>query len=99
MKDPIKQFKVIGYLEGMSFLLLLGLAMPLKYGLGMDMAVTIVGSAHGALFVLYIAAIFYMMVRVRWSLFTALLAFVASIVPFGPFIFDAKILKQQETTV
>ena len=99
MKNPFTQFKIIGYLEGISFLLLLGIAMPLKYGLGMDMAVTIVGAAHGGLFVLYVAAIFYMMVRVRWSLMTALLAFIASIVPFGPFIFDAKVLRHQEATV
>lgn len=98
MKNPFTQFKVIGYLEGISFLLLLGIAMPLKYIWGMDMAVTIVGGAHGGLFVLYVAAIFYMMLRVRWSLWTALLAFIASIVPFGPFIFDAKVLKQQEAT-
>ena len=50
----LKKLTVMGYLEGTSFLLLLGIAMPLKYMLGISEAVTYIGMAHGALFIAYI---------------------------------------------
>lgn len=89
---------MIGYLEGMSFLLLLGIAMPLKYMLDMPLMVTIVGAAHGALFVLYIGAVLYMKMNENWTYGKAFLACIASVVPFGPFIFDAKLLKEEPVT-
>ena len=49
----LKTFRIIAYLEGISFLLLLGVAMPLKYHWGMPLAVRIMGSLHGFLFVAY----------------------------------------------
>jgi len=50
---------ILGYLEGLSFLILLGFAMPMKYIYGDPTAVSIVGSAHGFLFVAYLAALFF----------------------------------------
>ncbi len=98
MNHLLKSFRVISYLEGISFLLLLGIAMPLKYLLDMPMYVTVTGMAHGVLFLAYIVAVIIMMIVFRWSLRKGLLAMIASVVPFGPFIFDAKLLKNQETT-
>lgn len=91
--QPLKLFRGIGYAEGVSFLLLLGIAMPLKYFMGMPMAVTIVGALHGGLFVLYLAVILYVTIVKRWSFLKAILAVVSSVIPFGPFIFDARLVK------
>ncbi|WP_100405807.1 DUF3817 domain-containing protein [Bacillus solitudinis] len=92
----LSQFRVIGYLEGMSFILLLGLAMPLKYMFDMPMWVTVVGAIHGFLFVLYVAYVAFSMFKLRWTLSKGFLALIASVVPFGPFFFDAKLLRQKQ---
>jgi integral membrane protein len=91
--NPIKTLKKVGYLEGWSFLILLGIAMPLKYLMDMPLAVTIVGSLHGLLFVLYIAVILYVWTVKKWPIFRVFLAMLSSVIPFGPFIFDRKFLK------
>ncbi|MCM3715401.1 DUF3817 domain-containing protein [Halalkalibacter oceani] len=91
----LKGFRIISYLEGISFLLLLGIAMPLKYWFDMPLAVTVTGMAHGILFVIYLLAVAYLMIAFRWSFMKGLLAVVASVVPFGPFIFDAKMIKAE----
>jgi integral membrane protein len=86
-------FRKIGMLEGASFLILLGIAMPLKYFAGMPMAVTIVGALHGLLFVLYLLAIIYATISLRWKFGRVLGAFLAAFLPFGPFVFDARLRK------
>lgn len=95
MSTSLKSFRIISYLEGLSFLLLLGIAMPLKYLFDMPMAVTVTGTLHGILFILYLVIVAYIMITLRWSIVKGLLAVVASVVPFGPFIFDAKLIKPQ----
>lgn len=97
LKQPLKMFRGVGFAEGISFLLLLGIAMPLKYMLDMPLAVTIVGAIHGGLFVLYIAVILYVTLVKKWSFLKAFLAVVSSVIPFGPFIFDAKLINQSES--
>ncbi|WNB91225.1 DUF3817 domain-containing protein [Bacillus sp. NEB1478] len=91
--NPIKTLKTVGYLEGLSFLILLGIAMPMKYFMDMPLAVTVVGSLHGLLFVLYILSILYVWNVKKWPLMRTFLAMVSSVIPFGPFIFDRKFLK------
>jgi integral membrane protein len=91
LRTPLKQVRFIGIIEGYSFLLLLFIAMPLKYFFDLPIAVSIVGALHGALFVLYIAAILYVVIAIRWSLWKAFIAGLASIVPFGPFIIDNRL--------
>ncbi|GGO03551.1 DUF3817 domain-containing protein [Saccharibacillus kuerlensis] len=93
-KTVLGRFKVIGYLEGLSFLLLLLVAMPLKYAAGMDMAVTIVGGAHGALFVLYILAAWHAFIALKWNLKKLLWALVASVLPAGTFVFESYLKKE-----
>ncbi|NEU30483.1 DUF3817 domain-containing protein [bacterium LRH843] len=94
MSTSLKSFRVISYLEGLSFLLLLGIAMPLKYLLDMPLAVTVVGYIHGILFVLYLVVLAYVTIKLRWSIVKGLLGVIASVLPFGPFIFDKKVLKE-----
>ena len=88
------RFKVIGVLEGISFLLLLLVAMPLKYAAGVDQAVTIVGGAHGALFVLYILAAFHAFYELKWGLKKLFWALVAAVLPVGTFVFEAHLNKE-----
>lgn len=89
LRDPLTRLRLIGMMEGASFLLLLGIAMPLKYLAGEPQMVRIVGSAHGLLWVLFVAAVVEVSVRMRWPLRRIAAALVASVVPFGPFVFDA----------
>ncbi|WP_088104512.1 DUF3817 domain-containing protein [Halalkalibacter urbisdiaboli] len=96
MTSLIRQFRMIGYLEGISFLLLLGIAMPLKYMFDMPMAVSVIGMLHGVLFVLYVAFVVLLMFKLRWSLSKGFLAVIASVLPFGPFVFDAKLLREKQ---
>jgi integral membrane protein len=87
---------VIALLEGISFLVLLGIAMPLKYGAGMPLAVTIVGWAHGALFVLYVVAVARAGLLRRWPAARWIVNLVASIVPAGPFFLEGRLRREQE---
>jgi integral membrane protein len=93
-----KWFERIGMLEAISFLLLLGVAMPLKYLAGMPKAVSVVGMAHGVLFIAYLYMVHECRQAFGWSLKTAALGAIASVLPFGPFVFDRWVKKTQNTT-
>lgn len=88
----IKLFKVVGVLEGLSLLFLLFLAVPLKYGLDLPIFVQVIGLIHGFLFVAYIALVIYFFIMKEWGFKKSLLASIASIIPFGTFYFEKKIL-------
>ncbi len=83
-----KWFLRIGVAEAISFLVLLGIAMPLKYLAGMPKAVSVVGMAHGVLFIAYLYFVHECRQAFGWSLKTAALGVISSVLPFGPFIFD-----------
>ncbi len=92
----IGRLRIIGILEGTSFLVLLLIAMPLKYWADLPIAVTIVGALHGLLFVLYLLAVLNVWIVERWSFLKVLLAGLASVLPFGPFIVDKKLLQNSK---
>lgn len=92
----IKAFRITAYLEGISFLVLLLIAMPLKYVWHMPLAVRIVGSAHGGLFVAYCILGAIAWKKLKWPTRIAALAFISAFLPAGPFIFDHKILAHSE---
>lgn len=89
-KNPIPALRRIALMEGVSFLVLLGIAMPMKYLAGMPMAVKIVGWAHGLLFVLFCAALWQTLNVTNWPLKRAALVFLAALLPFGPFVIDRR---------
>jgi integral membrane protein len=93
LQTAIGRLRVIGFLEGISYLILLGIAMPLKYFAGLPTAVTVIGMAHGVLFVLFVLAVLQVMFKHRKSILWGIGAFVASLVPFGTFVLDAQIRK------
>lgn len=95
LKTPLGRFLLAGMLEGISFLLLLGVAMPLKYLAGFPEAVEVAGMAHGILFVLYVILLVQCMVELKWSFGKAVLAFGASLIPLGPFFLDRILLRDK----
>ncbi|PTM58718.1 DUF3817 domain-containing protein [Desmospora activa] len=93
---PLSRFRVVSMLEGISFLLLLGIAMPLKYLADIPSPVTIVGWIHGVLFILYLAAGAHVSWSDRWSIKRMAGALIAALLPFGPFVFDARLKREQQ---
>lgn len=84
----VRQLRVVGLVEAVSFLLLLGIAMPLKYLAGLPQAVRLVGMAHGLLWILYLVAAANAARHMRWSLSRILLVLAASLLPAGPFFIE-----------
>ena len=87
----------VGYVEGVSFLLLLGVAMPLKYQFGIDQAVSIVGMAHGVLFLAYVLLLAVVTLATRLPIWALPAGMVGAVLPFGPFVFDRVLLAKAET--
>ena len=94
LSTALGRLRCVGFLEGVSFLVLLGVAMPLKYFADMPMAVRVVGMAHGVLFLAYIAALLQAHLEYDWPLRRSAIVFVAALLPFGPFVVDRKILRE-----
>jgi integral membrane protein len=93
-QTALGRVRIIGFLEGLSFLALLGIAMPLKYVAGEPGAVRVVGMAHGVLFLAYVAAVIQAALEYGWKWKMTALLLIASLLPFGPFVADAKLLKK-----
>lgn len=89
----INILRIIAVLEGLSFLILLGIAMPLKYMFDKPEMVRIVGMAHGILFVAYIILVIIVRELLKWNLKQTSLALIASVLPFGTFYADKKLFK------
>lgn len=92
MDNQVKTFKIVSTLEAISYLVLLGIAMPLKYIWDMPEMVKIVGMAHGILFVLYVLGALYMWKKLQWSVITLGIVLLCSMLPFGPFYVERKYL-------
>ena len=96
LKDPLARLRFVGKLEGVSYLLLLGVAMPLKYLAGQPLAVRIVGMAHGLLFILLGILTLQMMSERDWPMKKAAMVMVAALLPFGPFVIDRRLAAEAE---
>lgn len=89
----LSQFRYIALSEGWSYLLLLGVGMPLKYGMDWPGPNYVIGLAHGLLFVLYAVWGCWAGIQLRWRLSTFFWAGLAALLPFGTFVADWKIFK------
>ena len=89
----LSRLRLMGMIEGVSTLILFGIAMPLKYLGGMPMAVTIVGSIHGFLFVALVTLFIIGTKRIPISRRLAAAGIAAAVVPFGPFIVDRRLAR------
>lgn len=88
-------FRKIAFWEGISYLVLLFIAMPLKYFFDSPMAVRYVGSAHGALFVVYVLLLVGSWSLRKWSFGKAAIYFLASLVPFATFWVEKKVAEEE----
>jgi len=91
---PLKSLRLIGFLEGISYLLLLGIAMPLKYLADMPQFIYPIGMAHGVLFVLYVLLVLLNWYQLKWKFSKAFFAGIASLLPFGTFVADKKLFRE-----
>ncbi len=96
--SELKKFRLINKIEGYSFIILLFVAMPLKYSFGFPIATKIAGMTHGVLFMGFIYQLLEAMKDVPFSKKEALIYFVLSLVPFGSFYTD-KLCKAKEPKV
>ena len=87
-------FRIIAFLEGMSYILLLFIAVPLKYWGGDEQYVKLLGMPHGLLFVGYIILAFLMRKEERWNNTELFIVLICSVLPFGTFYVDRKYLKK-----
>ncbi|OTG97632.1 MULTISPECIES: DUF3817 domain-containing protein [Acinetobacter] len=92
----IQTLRVVGFLEGLSFLLLLFIAMPMKYMFDNPILVKYVGMGHGVLFILFLIVLFTVCEKQKWSITIFLMGLAASILPFGPFVFDRKLKRFEQ---
>lgn len=93
--DPLYRFRILALIEGVSYLLILFVTMPMKYWMGIGILNKIVGWGHGILFVIYIVLAIEILIRRRIDFWQFLRVIVASIIPFGTF-FNEKMLKRQQ---
>lgn len=97
-KYGIALLRIVGFLEGFSYIFLIFLAVPLKYLMGNDQYVKMLGMPHGILFMLYI--IICVLIQVysvkqgyKWKRKIFLIILIASVIPFGTFYVDQKYIK------
>ncbi|MDX6745661.1 DUF3817 domain-containing protein [Polaribacter sp. PL03] len=83
-------FRIISFLEGISYLLLLFIATPIKYFQGDASYVKMLGMPHGILFMLYVVLAIVIKKEMNWNNKTLAIVLVASIIPFGTFYVDKK---------
>jgi integral membrane protein len=91
MKNPIPLLRIVALVEGVSFLILLGVAMPLKYFAGLPLAVKLAGWTHGVLFMAFSLLLLQTMVVARWPMLRSAAVLVAALLPFGPFVMDRRL--------
>lgn len=87
-------FRIIALLEGISYLLLMGVCMPLKYMADLPEPTYFVGMAHGILFVAYCLLLLIVGYQYKWKFMTLVWSFIASLLPFGTFVADKKIFRK-----
>jgi integral membrane protein len=95
MKNRVRYLRLTGATEGISFLVLLLVAMPLKYYFGFPLAVKVVGWLHGILFIAYIAAVLLAIKAMQWNWFSVGVALAVSLIPIGTFVMDRSWRKRQ----
>lgn len=88
----VGRFKLVADLEGLSFLVLLLIAMPLKYMWGKPWLVQNIGMVHGLLFILYLLAILQNKAELGWDWKKSALAAFLSVIPFGTFYVTRKMI-------
>ena len=90
-RNPVPLLRMAGMVEAVSFLVLVLIAMPLKYWWQLPEAVKFFGWIHGILFVVFCMALLRVWIVARWGFGRVVLVFVAALLPFGPFLIDRRV--------
>lgn len=98
LTNKLNLFLKMGLAEGISFILLVGIAMPLKYGAGILQPVRVIGMLHGILFILYGILLLLAALSYKWPFRKSAAAFLLSIVPLGTFFLE-RLLKEEILTI
>ncbi len=93
----MKLFRAVSFIEGCSFLLLLFIAMPLKYYFGMPEAVSLAGMAHGILFMIYTMLSLSLAQKYDWSMGEWSVVLIAGMIPFGFLMIDGRLKRAGKT--
>lgn len=96
LDSSLGRFRLVAIAEGVSYLILLGIAMPLKYFASFPDAVKYTGWIHGLLFIAYMWLLLRVWIKYKWSFAKTFLAFIASLLPFGTFVLDNRLKKEQQ---
>ncbi len=87
-------FRIIALLEGISYILLLFIATPIKHFANDPTYVRLLGMPHGVLFIAYVVLAFILKPKLQWNNKTFAIILLASLIPFGTFYIDKKYLKR-----
>ena len=96
MPSTVKTFSAVAMMEGISYIVLLGIAMPLKYFADWPLAVKYVGWAHGILFMAYATLLAVCWLKYQWSFKRVVYYFVASLLPFVPFWVEREVRREYQ---
>lgn len=96
-KDAFSRFRIISLLEGISYLILVFIAMPIKYIGENPYPVKIAGMSHGVLFIIFCLFLFVAMREYKWNMKLSIKYFIYSLIPFGFIVIDKSLKKQQQT--
>ncbi|MBM9548777.1 DUF3817 domain-containing protein [Leptospira sp. 201903074] len=99
LQTKLGRFRILAFLEGLSFLTILFVTMPLKYLYQSPEPNKIVGLVHGLLFLLYLVELFQVKVELEWKAKKTILAALASVVPFGTFIAERYLYLKSDSNV
>ena len=89
----LKLFRIIAFFEGISYILLLFIAVPIKYVFDDPTYVKMIGMPHGVLFMIYIIFSFIVNIKLKWNMKELFIILIASLVPLGTFYVDRKYLR------
>jgi len=98
LSTSIGRLRVLAFLEGVSFLLILFVTMPLKYLMEIPEPNQVIGMAHGVLFIAYVVMVLLAAKIYKWPMATTFWSLAASIIPFGTFWADKKYFKPTEVS-
>jgi integral membrane protein len=93
VRGALARYRVMAYIVGVMLLLLVAVAMPLKYFADMPGPVTVIGTAHGFLYAVYLLAAFDLALRARWTALGTVLVLLAGTVPFFSFVAERKVTR------
>jgi integral membrane protein len=99
LKTKLGQLRLLAISEGVSYLMLFALTMPLKYVYSIYLPNKIVGVIHGILFILFCIWVVLVARQLKWSIGITLICLASSLFPFATFVVDHKILKPAQKTI